>query len=172
MEVRPLNKFAQLLVFSLDNRHYALRLDAVDRVVRAVAVTPLPDAPEVVLGIINVQGSIVPVINMRNCFRLRERKICTSDQFIISSSAGRSFALAADAVLGIVECPAEGAVPAEEILPNLAHVEGVMILPGGMILIFDIGKLLSLGEEAALGAQLEAFGCLGAETAEMAGKGE
>jgi len=62
----------RILVFILDEQRYGLDLDAVDRVVRAVAVTLLPDAPEVVLGIINVQGRIVPVINMRNCFRLHE----------------------------------------------------------------------------------------------------
>jgi purine-binding chemotaxis protein CheW len=173
MEVRSVNKSAQLLVFSLDEQLYALHLDAVERVVRAVAVTPLPNAPEAVLGIINVQGRIVPVINMRNFFRLKERKICTSDQFIISSSSvGHTFALAADAVLGVVDCPAEGAVPVGEILPRPGHVEGVMILADGMTLIFDIDKILPFGEETALGAQLEELGCLGAEAGERAGTRE
>jgi len=155
------NKFTQLLVFSLDEQRYALRLDTVERVVRAVEVTPLPDAPEIVLGIINVQGRIVPVISMRHCFRLQEKEICTSDQFVISSTARRTFALAADAVLGVVECPAEEVVPALEILPRMERVEGVMILSDGMILISDIDRILSLDDMAALGDQLEEFGNLG-----------
>lgn len=149
-----MNKFAQLLVFGLDERRYALRLDTVERVVRAVAVTPLPDAPEIVLGIINVQGRIIPVIDMRRCFHLPEREIWTSDQFIVSSTASRTFALAADTVLGVVECPAGGVVPAEMILPRMARVEGVMTLADGMILISDIEQILSLGEEEALGDRL------------------
>jgi purine-binding chemotaxis protein CheW len=151
------NKSARLLVFSLDDQRYALRLYAVERVVRAVAVTPLPDAPENVLGIINVQGRIVPVINMRTCFHLREKKMCTSDQLIIVSTARRTFALAADAVLGVVDCPSGGVVPAEDILPGMERVEGVMILADGMILISDMDKILSLGDGAVLGDQLNGF---------------
>ena len=158
MEDRSVNKSAQLLVFNLDEQSYALRLDAVERVVRAVAVTPLPDAPAIVLGIINVQGRIVPVINMRRCFRLQEKEICTSDQFIISATAIRTFALAVDAVLGVVDCPNVEVVPVEEILPHMERVEGVMILADGMILISDIDKILSLGDVASLDGQLEDLG--------------
>jgi chemotaxis signal transduction protein len=100
---------------------------------------------------------------MRKCFHLKEKEICASDKFIISSSANRAFALAADAILGVIECPAEGIVPAEEILPHIAQVEGVMILADGMTFIFDIDRILSLGEEVALGDQLMALGCLSAD---------
>lgn len=161
-----MNISAQLLVFTLDAQRYALRLDAVERVVRAVAVTPLPDAPEIVLGIINVQGRIIPVIGMRNCFHLQKKQIRTSDQFIISSTAKRTFALAADAVLGVVECPIGGIVPAEDIFPGMERIEGAVILADGMVVISDIDKLLSLGDEAVLHDQLHDFGGLGAEAGE------
>ena len=161
-----MDKSARLLVFTLDERRYALRLDAVERVVQAVAVTPLPDAPEVVLGIINVQGRIIPVINMRACFRLQAKRMGLSDQFIISSTARRTFALVADAVLGVVECPDERVVPARAILPDMERVEGVMILADGMILISDMDKILSLGDEAVLGDTLEKHGYPGAQAGE------
>lgn len=161
-----MNTSAQLLVFTLDAQRYALRLDAVERVVHAVAVTPLPDVPEIVLGIINVQGRVVPVINMRNCFHLQEKHIQTSDQFILSSTARRTFALVADTVLGVVEWPAEGVVPAGALLPHMERVEGVIILADGMILLSDIDKILALGDELALGDQLEEFAGLGADGGE------
>jgi purine-binding chemotaxis protein CheW len=40
----------------------------VERIVRVVEVTPLPKAPEIVLGVVNVQGQIIPVINIRKRF--------------------------------------------------------------------------------------------------------
>lgn len=161
-----MNDFAQLLVFCLDDQRYALRLEAVERVVRAVEVTPLPDAPEIVHGIINVQGRIVPAINMRKRFRLPEKELCPSDQFIICSASQRTFALAADAVHGIVECPKQAVVTAEEVLPRMEYVEGVMILADGMILISNIGMLLSVGEEAVLGDQLANLGGPGSNVRE------
>jgi purine-binding chemotaxis protein CheW len=141
------NQCEQLLVFSLDDRRYALRLEAVERVVRAVEVTSLPDAPEIVLGIINVQGRIVPVINLRKRLRLQGREVRPGDQFIITSPSMRIYALAVDAVHGVVECPDGALVQATEILPPMESVEGVLILADGMVLLSDMDTLLSLEEE-------------------------
>ncbi len=138
----------QLLVFSLDDQRYALHLCSVDRVVRAVEVTPLPDAPEIVLGIINLQGRIIPAINMRKRFLLPEKELFPSDQFIISSSPRRTYALVVDAALFVVKCPGGSIVHATEILPRMGPVEGVLILADGMVLISDLDRFLSLGEEA------------------------
>lgn len=50
----------QLVVFNLADQRYALHLSAVERVVLIAELTALPKAPEIVLGIINVRGCIVP----------------------------------------------------------------------------------------------------------------
>ncbi|MFH1020325.1 MAG: chemotaxis protein CheW [Pseudomonadota bacterium] len=158
-----MNNVEQLLVFSLDDQYYALRLDAVDRVVRAVEVTPLPDAPEIVRGIINVQGRIVPVIDLRRCFHFTERQIRLSDQFVISSASQRTVAFAVDAVHGVVHCPEEAVVPVAEILPGVEAVEGVMKLTDGMVLIPDIDKVFSPGDETRLDEGLAGLGAPGPE---------
>ena len=59
-----------ILVFALDEPRYALPLSAVERVVRAVEITPLPNAPAIIQGAINVQGAIIPVVNIRESFSL------------------------------------------------------------------------------------------------------
>ena len=143
-----MNETNRLLVFTIEDRRYALHLEAVERVVRAVEVTPLPDIPEIVAGIINVQGRIIPAINMRKRFLLKERDLYPSDCFIIAATPRRTFALTADAVHGVVECPAIEFVPAGEILPIMGPVEGVMTLADGVVLISDIDRLLSLEGEA------------------------
>jgi purine-binding chemotaxis protein CheW len=94
----------QLVVFLLEGQRYALRLAAVERVVRAVEITPLPQAPEIVLGMINVEGRIVPVVNMRNRFGRPERAIELSDQFIIARTSRRAVALVVDSVNEVVAC--------------------------------------------------------------------
>ena len=58
-----MSDIAQLVVFRLDERRYALPLAVVERVVRAVDVTPLPKAPPMVLGVIDVHGRVLPVLN-------------------------------------------------------------------------------------------------------------
>src|SRR5688572_3877945 len=55
----------QLLAFRIESRSYALRLSHVQRVIRSVDVTPVPETPSCVLGIIDVHGEILPVLNFR-----------------------------------------------------------------------------------------------------------
>ena len=145
-----MEEIEQLLVFTLDQQRYALRLSAVDRVVRMIEITSLPKAPDIVLGIINVGGRIVPVVNTRKRFRLQERETGLSDQLIIASTVTRSVALLVDATTGVIERPGNWLIRAEKIVPGLEYVEGVIKLEDGMVLVHDLGRFLSLDEEKAL----------------------
>jgi purine-binding chemotaxis protein CheW len=145
----------QLVGFNLDEQRYALHLTAVERVVRMVEITPLPKAPQIVLGVINIQGLIIPVVDIRRRFRIPARDIRLSDHLLIARTARRTVALALDAVTGIVERSAQAVITAEEILPGLEYVEGVMKLDDGLILIHDLDTLLSLEEEQTLDAALQ-----------------
>lgn len=142
--------FDRLVGLVLDDCHYALPLASVERVVRAVAITPLPDAPDVILGVINVQGRIVPVADMRKRFRLPAREIALNDQMVIAHTHKRALALVADAVYGIVECSARDIVAMEGVIPGLEYVEGIVKMEDGLIFIHDLDKFLALDEEASL----------------------
>jgi purine-binding chemotaxis protein CheW len=148
----------QCVLFTLDERPYAVHLSAVSRVVRAAEITPLPKAPPIVIGVINLGGRIIPVVNIRRRFRLPERELEPTDQFIVArvsrseadASACRILALAVDAVVGVRDLPARETTTAETILPGLEHLEGVAKTAQCMVLIHDLGTFLSLEEEKAL----------------------
>lgn len=139
-----------IIVFTLDEGRYALHLAAVQKTVRMVEITPLPKAPETVLGVINYHGSVVPVLNMRRRFRLPERETGLSDQLIIASTARRVVALVVDGVSDVVALPPEQLVDPEEVLPGLAYVNGMVLLEGGLVFIHDLDAFLSLEEERTL----------------------
>ena len=143
-------KSNRLVVFALDVQKYALYLPAVERVVSAAKVTPLPKAPDIVLGVINIQGKVIPVVNIRKRFGLPERKIDLSDQFIIAHTSRRTVSLVVDTVSGIFEPEGEKIINSEKITPGMEYVDGVIKLEDGMILIHDIDKFLSLEEEEKL----------------------
>jgi purine-binding chemotaxis protein CheW len=138
------------VVFRLDDVRLALSLSAVDRVVRAVEITPLPKAPAIVLGIINVQGQVLPVFNLRRRFRLPERELELSDHFIIARTARRLVALAVDEVRGVTECAAEEIVAPEAIVPGIEYVEAVVKRPDGLMFIHNLDTFLALDEEQQL----------------------
>jgi len=148
-------KTSCLLVFTIDEQQYALRLESVDRIVRAAAITPLPKAPAIVLGILDVRGMVVPVMDVRKRFRLPEREISPADQFIIARARSLTVALVVDATHGVVEEQGVDRIATDEILPGLEYVSGVTRMEGGLVLIHDLETFLSLGEERVLLEALE-----------------
>jgi len=152
-----MKRLHRLVTFSLDDRKIALYVSAVQRIVRVVEVTVLPKAPEIVAGIINLQGTLIPVFDIRMRFRLPPKAVCLDDQMIIATTAKRTVVLIVDSVDDVVEIPGERIVAAERILPELQYLEGVMKTEGGMVLIHDLERFLSLPEEKALDEALEAL---------------
>jgi purine-binding chemotaxis protein CheW len=146
----------QLVAFRLDAQHYALHLGSVLRVVPVVEVTRLPAAPEVVLGVINLHGKIVPVLDLRRRFGLPKRELSLSDQLVVARTAKRTVALLVDSVSGVVERPPQEITGAGMILPGLEYLGGVAKLQDGMLLIHDLDTFLSLDEEEQMeGAMTE-----------------
>lgn len=144
----------QLIIFSVEGQRLALHLEAVDRVERAVEVTPLPGCPDVVLGVVNLKGQIVPVFNLRKRFHLPEREVDLRDQFIFARAKRQTVALVVDAVHSVVETRKHDETLSSEILPALEGVEGVAKLDDGLVLIHDLDRFLSLQEENALAEAL------------------
>jgi purine-binding chemotaxis protein CheW len=149
------NTLYKLVVFTLSEQRYALCLGAVERVFPFAEVTHLPQAPEVVLGVVNVRGRIIPVVDIRKRLRLPDRETNLSDRLIVAQTSRRTVALIADAVSGVVEGSKDELIAAETILPGLEYVEGVTKLEDGMILIHNLEKFLSLEEEKTLDQALK-----------------
>lgn len=146
----------QLIVITLDEQRYALRLAAVERIARMVEITPLPAAPPAVSGIVNVQGRVLPVYDLRRRFGLPQREIKLTNQLIVAHTARRPIALVADAVTDVVACAEPDLIAAEKILPGVAYMEGVVKLKDGLILIHNLDTFLSLEEEQRVNQALDA----------------
>jgi purine-binding chemotaxis protein CheW len=136
----------QLVVFTLHEQLYALRLAAVDRIVRVAEITALPSAPDIVQGVVNIEGRIVPVISLRRRFGLPDRDLALSDHLIFARTARRAVALLVASVVGVIECsPSQVTASADS-----DHVEGVLKLDDGLVLIHDLDTFLSPMEDRKL----------------------
>src|SRR3989339_1549783 len=116
----------QLVVFTLDELQYALPLDVVQRIVHLVEITPLPQASEIVLGIVNIQGQIIPVVNIRRRFRLTEREARLTDQLLIAQTSRINVALVVDSVSGVIQRRGLEIVDTEAIVSGIEYIEGVV----------------------------------------------
>ena len=141
---------SQWVVFTLNSARYALPLIAVERIVQAAQITPLPGAPHTVLGVLNVQGSVLPVFSLRRRFGLPERAVDVDDQFLIARTAHRRVALVIDAAQEVIEHPPAAIVDTQRLANGLEQIQGVIPLEGNMLLIQDLEKLLSQDDAVAL----------------------
>lgn len=143
-----------LLVFKIERRFFGLAVSAVGRVQRAVEVSPLPDAPAGIRGVINVQGRMVPVIDLRPLRGTAANPIRASDQLIFAQSPTWKIAILADEVLGVIERDESQVVVADEIVPGLASIRGATQFEGEVVMIYDVDRLLSKEVATALEALL------------------
>lgn len=146
--------FAETLTFALDTQRYGLAAADVREIVRAVLITPLPKAPAIVEGVINVRGEILPVLDIRRRFRHSPRPLRYDDHFLIARAGKRSVVLRVDRVLSLAYIRHADIEDAKGVVPFSDYVAGVAKLPDGLVLIHDPQTFLSQGEDAHLSLAL------------------
>jgi purine-binding chemotaxis protein CheW len=145
-----MNGTSHYVVFSLDDQKFALPLASVEKIARAVDVRPLPGVSDVVLGIINMEGRIIPVVSLRKRFRLPERPVDVVDHMIIGRTPNHTLALLVDTVMDIVEIDTRDVIDQKAILDDMEFVGGALKLENGIVLIYDLDSVLSLEESKQL----------------------
>lgn len=133
----------QWVVFGLDATRVAVPLAAVDRIVRAVEVTPLPLAPGMVIGVVNVAGCVLPVLNVRRKFRLPERAVRPGDHFLIARTSRGSIVLVIDIAYSVLEQPAVAIETAFAADKDSEHIGGALVSRDGLVLVHDLDRFLS-----------------------------
>jgi purine-binding chemotaxis protein CheW len=152
-----MNTSDRILVFTLDDQRYGLHLSGVERVIRMVEITHLPKAPNGLKGVINMQGRILPVVDLRALFSLPEREPELNDRLIVAHAMDRSVAFPADSVAGVVLCP-EGAMVSSDSIQPEGPMEGIVVTEDGMVLIYDLGRFLTHEQKSLFAQQISPDG--------------
>lgn len=131
-----------IVLFGLDEQHYALDLSTVERVIHIVEITSLPKASEIVMGVINFHGEVIQVINIRKLFSLPVREIELDEQLIIVRTSKQLIALAVDSVTGIHELKHCQLTGAEETFSCTDYLSGIAKVDNNIVLILDVQKVM------------------------------
>ncbi|HBG46472.1 MAG TPA: chemotaxis protein CheW [Deltaproteobacteria bacterium] len=145
----------RLVCFTIDDLVLALPLEKVERVMPSVRLTPLPNAPQAVLGILDLRGKVIPVFDIRARFGKPWREISLGEQILIAAASKRTVAMVVDEARGVIDCEPGSITASVEVLPGLEHIRGVAKHASGMIVIQDIDRFLSIEEERQLDGALE-----------------
>ena len=147
------------LVWTAGGGRYAVPLAAVVEVVRPVWVTPVPEVPEHVLGMIRFRQAVVPVIDLRVRFGPAQPAFLYANRFMIVRIGDRSVALVVDEVIDLVEfrgtdVHAPDAFTAATLPPI---VSAVLTLDGGLVALLDVSSVVTASDLAAVDAAIRAL---------------
>ncbi|MCD6584357.1 MAG: chemotaxis protein CheW [Desulfobacteraceae bacterium] len=130
------------IIFSLDDQRYALSVQSVKNIIRSVALTYLSEAPDLLLGLLNLEGTFIPVINIREQFGLPQKNIQISDRIIIADVSKYTIAFIADAVEDVVELAQKPLDQSVDIFPGMEkYFIGISRHNNATVLIYDIDTL-------------------------------
>lgn len=145
-----------LLTFKLDRLRLGVPLAVVERVEHACEMTPLPGAPAAVAGVVNLQGRVAAVIDLRRRLGVPPRSIEPSDAFVVLQLPRQLFALAVSDVEGVTTIDSGELVPGGTLIDGLARVQGLVKTPNGLLLIEDPEQFLDVHDMRALASALDA----------------
>lgn len=148
-----MSQISNLLVFVVAGLQCAVPLSEIERVVHAVQINPVPGASGIVMGLVNVQGRVIPVLNIRKLFRLADSGISLSDQLIIARAASLPVAMLVDEVSGVYSYGELDITDPDELYSDIELLQGVAKLKDGVLYIYNLDRFFST-EIAAEVAQL------------------
>ena len=133
------------VTFRLENEKYGINVMQVQEVLRVSEIAPVPGAPSYVLGIINLRGNVVTVIDTRSRFGLPSAATDDSSRVVIIESEEQVVGILVDSVAEVVDLHSSDI----ETAPNVGteesakFIQGVASHDGELLILVDLNKLLS-----------------------------
>lgn len=147
----------EIVVFALGERLLGVPSSTVQELIRAVAVTGLPGAPPGVIGVIDVRGTLVPVVDLSERVGLAPRPIRSSDHLLLCDATSGLLALRADRVIELRAANTEAVPRGAEANPI---VRSLMRTDDGVIVICELSEFLDETDIVALSGALAQLGAV------------
>ena len=149
---------SQYLTLNLAQEEYGVDILAVREIRGWTPVTRIPQAPSYVLGVLNLRGAIVPVIDMRLRFGLPREDYGPTTVTVIVTVAGRNFGVVVDGVSDVLDVTAANLRPVPDMgtTVDTEYLKGLTAVDERMVLLLDVDKLLQPQDAQMLEAALPA----------------
>ena len=145
----------KLVAFRLGDDHFAADIHTVERVLRYSPPTSVPDMPDYIEGVMDYQGRVVPVVNLRRRFELPPVPPKTETRTLVLNVSGEWIGVVVDSVTEVASFdPAAVAAP-PKLFRGLAgeYVKGIVRRGERLVIYLDVDKLLTSTERIHLQEQ-------------------
>lgn len=140
-----MNKHSQMVSFRIGREIFGVPIAMVQEIVRVPEVTPVPDMPPFIRGVINLRGRIVSVIDLSKRLKLDGMPLSKSSRILVLDVEKKVVGLLVDAVTEIIRIPPESIEPPPEIVSSIAadYLIGVGKLPHKLVILLDLRNILN-----------------------------
>lgn len=152
IETKQADAVLQWVTFRLGEEKYGINVMQVQEVLRVTEIAPVPGAPPYVLGIINLRGNVVTVIDTRNRFGLMPKEVDDATRIVIIETEMHIIGIQVDSVAEVVDLK----MSEIETAPNVGndesskYIQGVTSRDNELLILVDLNKFLSDEEKAEL----------------------
>lgn len=138
----------QFVTFTLENEEYGVEILKVQEIIGYLGTTKVPNVPSFVKGVINLRGSVVPIIDLRLKFNMAEKEYDKFTVIVILEVKGRVIGALVDAVSDVVSLSEDEIQPTPDFSSGIKvdFINGMGKKNGKLIILLDIDKVLSDGE--------------------------
>jgi purine-binding chemotaxis protein CheW len=146
-------KEIQVACFRLKDDLYAVDIMRIKEIIRPQKLTPLPQAPSFIDGIINLRGAVIPVVDLRKRFDMTAREVTAATRLLIVRLSAQTLGLVVDDVTEVITVPVKDIKPPPSVSEGtiVNHLLGVCLSGENMVMLLDIDRLLTSNEVSALG---------------------
>jgi purine-binding chemotaxis protein CheW len=140
----------QLVSFRLGESEYAVDILCVQEIIRVTRITPVPNAPSFVLGVLNLRGRVIPVVCLRRRLGMEAVEPTSRTRILVTDLQSHTVGFAVDQVSEVIRVPIEDVEAAPDTGPrgrSEPYVQGVVKLDARLLMLLDLARLFS-GEDA------------------------
>jgi purine-binding chemotaxis protein CheW len=142
------NDAEPFILFELAGTTYGVRSRLVQQVEMVEHVTPVPNAPPAVEGVVLARGQVIPALNLRARFGFERAAFDLRSRLVVVSTAGRTLGLIVDSAREFLRIAEAAIEPPPEAITGLSgqYLEGVATIKGRIVLILDLDEVIDVGE--------------------------
>lgn len=139
------NESSQYVVFLLDREKYGVNILNVGTISEYLEITPMPNAENYIEGLINLRGSIIPIINLKTKFKLTKNENTNETKIIIYSVNESDMGFLVDEVVGVIDLDGESVENMPEIIKGIDrdYISGVGKHENEIIILINPERILT-----------------------------
>lgn len=143
------NREVKVLIFSINGEYYATDIMEVERILGYEQPTMLPDSPAFVEGVINYEGSILPVISLTKKFNLVSNNKKNELKIIVAKQSESRVGIIVDVVSEVRDVTTNNIEAPPEIVAGISkrYIKGLIKIDGKIIIFLNLGTILTEEEK-------------------------